>query len=113
MNILEILAEKKIISTRDIAVIQQEMEKSGMSLEQALSKRGIDPAIITKNKGEYLKVPTRTLDTQDVPFNVLQYIPEESAIHYKFVPLAVKDNVLEVGLVDPDNIEARDALNFI
>ena len=44
---------------------------------------------------------------------ILDYIPEESALHYKFVPLGVKDNVLEVGLVDPDNIEARDALNFI
>ena len=44
---------------------------------------------------------------------ILEYIPEESAIHYKFVPIAVRDGILEVGIVDPDNIEARDALNFI
>jgi hypothetical protein len=48
-----------------------------------------------------------------VPFEVLKYIPEESATHYQFVPLGVKDNFLEVGIVDPENIEARDALNFI
>src|SRR5690242_3575419 len=113
MNILEILAQKKIISAKDIASIKEEMESSGMSVEEVLVKRGIDPNIVTKNRGEYLKIPTRALDNQDVPFSVLQYIPEESAMHYKFVPLAVKDNVLEVGLVDPDNIEARDALNFI
>ncbi|MBL7045228.1 MAG: type II/IV secretion system protein, partial [Parcubacteria group bacterium] len=44
---------------------------------------------------------------------VFKYIPEESALHYNFVPLGVTDNVLEVGVVDPDNIEALDALNFI
>ncbi len=113
MNILEILAQKKIISTKDIAVIQQEMASSGMTIEQVLVKRGIDSKLITASKAEYLKIPSRTLDTQDVPFNVLQYIPEESAQHYRFVPLSIVDNVLEVGLVDPDNIEARDALNFI
>ena len=34
-------------------------------------------------------------------------------MHYKFVPIGLQDNVLEVGILDPDNIEARDALNFI
>jgi type IV pilus assembly protein PilB len=29
------------------------------------------------------------------------------------IPLAVKDGILEVGMVDPENLEARDALNFI
>ncbi len=29
------------------------------------------------------------------------------------MPLAIKDNVLEIGMVDPDNIESRDALTFI
>ncbi|MDO8591106.1 MAG: GspE/PulE family protein, partial [bacterium] len=44
---------------------------------------------------------------------ILKYVPEESAVYYKFVPIALKDGVLEVGIVDPENIEARDALNFI
>jgi len=48
-----------------------------------------------------------------VPFEVFKYIPEESALHYKFVPLGVSDNVLEVGILDSDNLDALDALNFI
>jgi type IV pilus assembly protein PilB len=44
---------------------------------------------------------------------VLRYVPEESARHYRFVPLAVEDGVLEVGTTDPDNLEAVEALNFI
>ena len=60
-----------------------------------------------------LEVPTRNINNDDVPFRVLEYIPEESASHYRLIPIAVKDGVLEVGIVNPDDIEARDALNFI
>ncbi|MEK7201070.1 MAG: GspE/PulE family protein, partial [Patescibacteria group bacterium] len=42
-----------------------------------------------------------------------EFIPEESARHYRFVPIAQEGGVLEVGIVDPDNIEALDALQFI
>ncbi|MDO8576455.1 MAG: GspE/PulE family protein [bacterium] len=58
-------------------------------------------------------VPVRTLGDTKVPYEVLKYIPEESAAHYALVPLGVSEGVLEVGLVDPDNMDAIDALNFI
>lgn len=113
MNILEILAEKKLLDKKDVPTIEKELQTSGLSIEAILEKRGIKTEDVLASKGEYLRMPTRNLDKEDVPFSILQYIPEESALHYKFVPLAVKDGALEVGLVDPDNIEARDALNFI
>jgi len=47
------------------------------------------------------------------PFGVLKYISEDSAAHYHFVPLELKDEVLEVGILDPENIQAMDALQFI
>ena len=64
-------------------------------------------------KGEYLNIPTKALEGRGMSFEVLKYVPEESAIFYKFVPLGIKDGVLEVGIVDAENIEARDALSFI
>ncbi len=57
--------------------------------------------------------PTRSLKDLAIPGKVLEYIPEDSALHYRVVPLAVKDGVLEVGAVDPNDLDARDALNFI
>lgn len=64
------------------------------------------------DKEKSLQVPTRELG-DSIPSKVLEYIPEESADHYKVVPLGVVDGVLEVGALDPDDIEARDALTFI
>ncbi|HJL55826.1 MAG TPA: GspE/PulE family protein, partial [Candidatus Paceibacterota bacterium] len=78
-----------------------------------LENRGIDPDITLKTKGEHLNVPIWNLGNKRIPFEVFKYIPEESALHYKFVPLGVKDSVLEIGIIDPDNIEALDAMNFI
>jgi len=57
--------------------------------------------------------PSRALSDQKIPYEILRYIPQESAEHYKIAPLAVTDDVLEVGMVDPDDIHAIDALNFI
>lgn len=58
-------------------------------------------------------IPERALGEVKIPYEVLRFIPEESAEHYRFAPLGVADDVLEVGMVDPDNIAAIDALNFI
>ena len=57
--------------------------------------------------------PRRTLKDGKVPYEVLKYIPQESAEHYQLVPIGLADGVLEVGMVDPDNIAGVDALNFI
>ena len=57
--------------------------------------------------------PRRSLKDKKVAYDVLRHIPEESAEHYKLVPLAVEDGVLEVGMLDPDNLDGIDALNFI
>ena len=49
----------------------------------------------------------------DVPNDVLSYIPEESARFYKIVPLGLQGTVLEVGMVDPEDIKAKEALDFL
>ena len=57
--------------------------------------------------------PVRAVGDTKIPYEILRYIPEESAMHYGLVPLGVAEGVLEVGMVDPENIEGVDALNFI
>lgn len=113
MSILDILAQKEIIKRGDVSRIKTEAEAAGVSVEQILIKRGVNEEAILDSKGEYYSVPTRSLQGRQIPFSVLKNISEDSARHYNFVPIGVVDGVLEVGIVDPENIEARDALNFI
>jgi len=65
------------------------------------------------NKQSTPNIPTRSLKDIEISGKILEYIPQESAEHYEIVPLGVKDGVLEVGATDPNDLEARDALNFI
>lgn len=60
-----------------------------------------------------VQVPTRKVTDGKIPYEVLRYIPEESAAHYRIAPLSVEEGVLEVGMTDPDSIQGVDALNFI
>lgn len=113
MDVIGILKDKGVIKTEDVSSVQEEIAR-GASLEAVLDRIGIPNETIIKTLAEQYGIPYRTLPAVDpVDKEVLKYIPEESAKHYSFVPLAVKEGALEVGIVDPDNIEAQDALQFI
>lgn len=59
-------------------------------------------------------IPAAVLEPgQKIPAEILQYVPKSSATYYRLIPLRVQDGVLEVGMIDPGNMEARDALQFI
>jgi type IV pilus assembly protein PilB len=113
MGFLELLIQKNIITPQHLSVAQKEASSSDETLEEALQKQGVSKMDILTAKEEFYKVPSRDVPKERVPFEVLNYIPEQSARHYQFLPLSVTDGVLEVGIVDPDNLEARDALQFI
>ncbi len=112
MSIVDILLNKNLISKDDVREIRERTSK-GDPLDQVLIERGVKIEDILAAQGEFLNIPVRTVAEGGVPFEALEYIPEESAAHYQFVPIGIKEGMLEVGIVDPDNIEARDALNFI
>lgn len=113
MSILQDLADRKVIKPADITSIEAEAQDAGIPVEQILITRGVPPEEILRSKGSQMDLPTRNLKDADIQGKILEYIPEESARHYQVIPLDVKDGVLEVGMVDPHDIEARDALNFI
>lgn len=48
-----------------------------------------------------------------IPPDILVLIPEDVARHYQIIPLALSGNVLDVGLVDPNDVKAQEALNFL
>ncbi len=58
-------------------------------------------------------IPSKALGGQQIAPEVLGLVPADAATHYRFVPLGVADGVLEVGMVNPEDLAARDALQFI
>ncbi len=113
MNLIDLLAQKGALTSAVARQAKEEVEQSHQIPEAVLARLGVPKEKILEVKGEYLGVPVRSIPNPAIPFDVLKYLPEESAGFYKMIPLAVQDGALEVGIVDPENFEARDALNFI
>ena len=113
MAFLDSLVDKGIIQKREVEEILQKSEEDNVAIDQVLYKRGINPEDLLRLKSEYFNIPIKREDEISVPFSVLEYVPEESSNYYKFVPLALKDGVLEVGVLDPELDGLRDAISFI
>lgn len=113
MSLLDFLITDGVLSEETAESVKKEMEEKKLSLENALLENGVEKSKLIEAKTKYFKVPPYEVEDDDISFDVLRYVPEESAMHYKLVPLGVKDGFLEIGMVNPSDLRARDALNFI
>jgi type IV pilus assembly protein PilB len=113
MDLLQLLVTSGALDQARAEELKLEIAKPGVSLEGVLTKAGVSMQAILKAKGDFYGLPTKEIGDKSVPFDVLRFVPEESARYYRFAPLGVVDGALEVGITDPDNLEARDALTFI
>jgi type IV pilus assembly protein PilB len=110
----DILVQKNVISKDELRKVRSEAGGDSRRLDELLIAQGVSEDDILAAKGEVLNVPARRIkEVGRIPFDILKNIPEESARHYQMVPLALKDKVLEVGMVNPENTEAKEALRFI
>jgi len=113
MDFLDFLLQKGVLTDKDIAEVKKAVSEDKQNLELALQDRGLDDLTILNHKGEFYGYPVSSVQAKSIGYDTLKIIPEESAAHYQMVPLDMKDGLLEVGMVDPTSIEAKDALSFI
>lgn len=113
MSYINLLIKNNIIDQDTANVLEQKAVDLKQSLDSVLRDYGLKSADILKAKSEYLNIEPYYIGDNDIPFEILNYIPEDSARHYKIIPIFVSNGVLNVGIYDPDNIQAIDALNFI
>jgi len=113
MSILDVLVKQGVIEIKDLSSIREKAQSSGENIEEILLSLGVSEEDILRAKSEYYSMPVKNIDLSLIDSKVLDYIPEEAAVYYQFVPIGVSNGVLEIGVIDPDNISARDALNFI
>lgn len=113
MNFTEILISKNIISYNDLYKYEAAAKEKQMPLDEYLISIGFNENAVLEAKSEDLNVPYRKINGSDIPFEILKHIPEETSKFYKILPLDIKDGVLEIGMVRPDDLSAREALRFI
>lgn len=115
--LIQKLVEKKIITEEQAITLEKELaEEFKESTEEdfLLIKRILNEEDLNKLKSEIYNTPSFEEDEDfSVPVETLAIIPEESARFYRTIPLGLEDNILKVGMVDPENIKAREAIDFL
>jgi type IV pilus assembly protein PilB len=114
MNPLEILLERGTVTDSFVRQVEETIQEKGLSLEATLIELGQSPEVVRNLFAEYYQVPAFVIpEGFNITEEILAYIPEESAVHYRLVPLKIEEEVLLVGVNDPENIQIREVLNFV
>ncbi|MBI2451195.1 MAG: type II/IV secretion system protein [Parcubacteria group bacterium] len=109
----DILESKGLLKRTEIDFIAKEAKDKNIDPEELLIDKYRFSAIeIAKAKSELTGAPFKVIRAE-IPFDVLQLISEEAARRYRFIPLAKTDNILEVGMINPEDVKAQEALKFI
>ncbi|MCU0660621.1 MAG: GspE/PulE family protein [Candidatus Pacebacteria bacterium] len=114
MSFIEELTKRGVIKESQASEIKRLAEKKyGGDIDAALIEAGMPEKSILQLKAQYYGMPERTVDQKSVSFDVLKYVPEDAARLYQFVPIGLRDGFLEIGITDPENTTAMDAIQFI
>lgn len=115
LKIIDILAVQGKISPDSAEKYKQEVQSSGKTPENFLIENNIlGERDVYQAKGEALGIPVKFFKEDEIiPEDVLREISKEAAKNYFIIPFRKEKNILEVGMLNPEDLKARDALRFI
>lgn len=103
-TIEQILLEKGLITSDQLAQIKEESEKKGRSVSDVIREKNIVPiADFAKAYGEAYGIPFVSLSKKKVPPEMLDYVTLDLAKNQQVVPFEFNEqaNELSVAMVDP------------
>ncbi|GAI30692.1 unnamed protein product, partial [marine sediment metagenome] len=116
MDLIQQLIRKKILDKKQGVQLKTEIKESGKTQEEVILEKNIvaEPDLF-ELKSKVLGIPLKETLPEEIPQDVLSVIPRESVEFYKIIPLSVKkeEGILEVGMVCPENAQAKEALKFL
>ncbi|HNP75385.1 MAG TPA: ATPase, T2SS/T4P/T4SS family [bacterium] len=114
-KIKQYLLEKNLVPPNKIEVVAERMLKSGRTIEQELIKEKIfSPQQFNELKAVVFGLPAMDLSEIEIDPKVLNLIPQKVAQNYQVVIFGkTDDNIIKVGMVNPDDFKAHEAINFL
>jgi len=113
---LDSLVDKKLIDAITLDSLGREAGELNKDIEELiLEKELIKEKDFYDFKSQFLKIPLKNFSDLKVDSEVFKLVPLEAAQHYRFVPILydAKRKTLEAGMLNPENIDAKEALKFI
>lgn len=111
---VEEIIKQGLASEEDV----KRLEDIAQSKNRDLGQTMIDQGIISDNdllnfKAKVYQLPTIRLKDIELDKEALKELPEDIVSFYKIVPFAKENGTLRVGIIDPEDINALEALKFL
>jgi type IV pilus assembly protein PilB len=113
--LLDELLKEKLITKEEHSKYLAELQSSNKSEEKIiLENELVTEDKLSEIKGKLLNVPVfENASFAQISNDVLALIPEESAKYYKIAPLRLVEDTFEVGMVNPEDIKAKEVILFL
>ncbi|MEX0917636.1 MAG: GspE/PulE family protein [Candidatus Paceibacterota bacterium] len=113
MDLLSFLQTQNVITPEQRQAVSADAT-SNADIERALLTAGVEKEALRTQIAAYYNIPAHTPDPDvRIAPDVLEYIPLESAQHYRVVPLKIEDGILLVGVNDPEDLRVKEVLSFV
>lgn len=112
--LLSILLQEKLIDGEKVDVLLEESQKTGKSIEALIDESGqIEEEKLAEVKGKIFNLPYVNLVGREIKYEDLNIISKDVAENNRVVSFEKIDGAVNVGIVNPGNIAAMEAINFL
>ncbi len=113
-TLAEALVKKSLLLSETAQKLMTEAAQVHQPIENLIySRRLINEAEVAKVKSEILGIPYKPVKFEEIPDEALKLIPGETAQTYHIAPLSRDEKMLVVGMINPQDVRAQEALRFI
>ncbi len=113
-EVLNLLLKKKLISNVQIEDIQSTASREGKTVDEViLEKKIVNEEVYIQNKAEIYGFPYASIIDLTLDPKIIQIIPAQVAENYRIICFDKKDNQIMVGLLDPNDFKAIEAVDFL
>ncbi|MBU1037021.1 GspE/PulE family protein [Patescibacteria group bacterium] len=113
-RLLDALKAENLISLQTYNEYLKIIKDNPRKLDQLLEDNSlITPEVLAQFKGKVLKIPYLSLEGKIINKDVLKILPQDLAENYQLLVFDKIKNELQVGLVDPTNYKAVEAIEFL
>lgn len=108
------LIKAGVLTTEQGTAAQETSKKENKDLGQVLIEQGIiSDEDLAQFKSKLYRLPLVHLDEIDLNHEALKDISEDVVSFYKITPFGKEGTMLKVGIINPEDVEALEALKFI
>ena len=112
--LIQELAKEGVLDENSLKKVFQDASLSGKKVDELLyERRLINEDKLNEIKSRILNTPYKKIKSEEISDDILKLVPEETVRNYKIVPISRSADVLVVGMINPDDVKAQEALKFI